>query len=143
MKGVTWILLLVNSCISLAANSQNKLDTVVMDYLRSIKHTPSPVLEVSKKRNKTIRNANFYVEKTNSFQHERILLNTFLFGSTTSHSRKYFILQIKSADNTIHQIIDDLTLEKAINNLFFYIQKYQLSESEKSLLVRELTYAYN
>ena len=143
MKTVIIILTLFLSFLMASGYGQSYSDSVIIQYLRTVKGIPAPTLEITKKKNKTVRSANFFIELTDSLQRKDMYLKTFLFGSSSSHTRKYFLLQVNFRGTVRSKIIDSATFENAITSLLVYIQEWNLSDAEKSVLVRELTYAYN
>lgn len=143
MKKIGVILTVFLSFLMIGGYSQSSTDSTVMQYLRTVKDTPTPILKITKKRGKTLRSTNFFIELTDSLQHKDMNLKTFIFGSSASHARKYFLLQAISNGLVQNKIIDSPTLETAIISLFAYIKKWDLSDAEKSVFVREITYAYN
>jgi hypothetical protein len=137
------IMILFIGLLSMRCYSQSSADSAVMQYLRKIKDEPSPTLKITVKKGKTIRSANFFVEPMDSLSNETIALRTFIFGSSASHSRKYFLLQIFLPKGKEDKIIDDEGIEHAITSLLAFIKQFQLADTEKAVLIRALTYAYN
>lgn len=127
----------------MAGNGQITTDSVVMRYLRSVPDIPTPTLKISKKKNKTLREANFFIEEMDSVFYENTMLNTFIFGSSASHTRRYFLIQALSGNKLDYFIIDSPKLESGINELFRVVQQWNLSDTKKAILVRELIYIYN
>jgi hypothetical protein len=123
--------------------SQTSVDSVVMAYLRTVKDIPQPSLEITRKKGKTIRSANFFVEAMDSLAKGELKFRTFIFGSAASHNRKYFLLQVHFPDKMENKIIDDLHLEQATVTMFSFIEQFRLTDAEKAIFIRELTYAYN
>ncbi|TXJ24896.1 MAG: hypothetical protein E6Q24_15220 [Chitinophagaceae bacterium] len=144
MKGIITAISIVFlfGCIT-SGYAQSATDSVVMQYLRTVKGIPEPVLTITKKKGRGVRSANFFVEPIDSLSRGKMKINTFLFGSAASHNRKYFLIQVRTTETTIDKIIDSLHLEQATAALFGFIEQFQLTDAEKSILIRALTYAYN
>lgn len=122
---------------------QSSIDSVIMTYLRTVPGIPTPFLEITKEKGRISRSANFFIEVTDSLRHQDIILKSFIFGPSASHARKYFLLQINSNGILTNKIVDSPNLEDGIVCLLSYLRAMDLSDAEKSVLVRELTYAYH
>jgi hypothetical protein len=122
--------------------SQSSIDSVVMNYLQNVPGIPTPILQVNKTKGNLSRSTNFFIEATDSVRHQDIIVKSFLFGSSASHARKYFLLQINSKGVVKNKIIDNPNIEDAIMSLLLCMHQWDLSDAEKSVLIRELTYAY-
>lgn len=136
-------ILIIAVSLSTPCHSQTLTDSTVMQYLRTVKDIPQPTLEISRKKGKVIRSANFFVEPMDSLSHGGVKFNTFLFGSAASHNRSYFLVQVYSPNGIVNKIIDDQHLEQAIAVLFSFIEQFQLTDAGKAILIRALSYAYN
>lgn len=136
--------ILVLAIIAVSAFGQSKVDSVIMQYLSTVKELPPPSLEIVRKnKKKAIRNANFYSEPYDSVQNASAKIITYIFGSSTSHARKYYLLKAEDKAAVTYKIIDDTTLEEAISALLDFIKEYGFENAEQSILVRGLTYVYN
>ncbi len=122
---------------------QSSIDSVIMTYLRTVPGIPTPFLEITKEEGKISRSANFFIEVTDSLRHQDIILKSFIFGPSVSHARKYFLLEINSKGILKNKIVDSPNLEDGIMCLLSFMRKMDLSDAEKSVFVRELTYAYH
>jgi len=122
--------------------AQESADSIVMRYLRSKPDIPAPFLKVEKKGGNAIRSQNFFNEPNTPINNDTINIVTFLFGSSASHSRKFFLIQIKAPHESTYKIIDDDHLGTAVNDLLKYLAPYKLSESKRAVLVNQLTYTY-
>ncbi|HRP55739.1 hypothetical protein [Agriterribacter sp.] len=132
------------SILASTAYPEATVDTVVMNYLRHVKDGPLPTLEVVRKnKRKSVRTSNFYLNPYANIQNDKISIAAYIFGSGTSHSRRYYLLETVANNKTQYKIIDDATKEGAVNNLFEYLKKFELTDGETSELVRGLTFVYN
>lgn len=114
-----------------------------MQYLRTAKSTQEPVLRITKKNGKVMREANFFIEPVDSLTKGSSKLTAILFGSAASHERKYFLLQVASTRGIENKIIDDQRIDEAVQALLAFVGNLDLSNAEKSVLLRALTFAYN
>lgn len=115
-----------------------------MQYLSTVKGLPAPSLEIARRsKKKTIRYANFYAEPYDSVQNASAKITTYIFGSATTHTRKYYLLKAEASEAVQYKIIDDDTLEGAIEDLIGSIKAYGFADADKSILIRGLTFVYN
>jgi hypothetical protein len=123
--------------------AQENADTIVLRYLRSKPDIPAPFLKVEKRGpKKGVISRNYFVEGNTPIKIDTFLISTFLFGPSSTHSRKYFLMQVKSSHFSTNKIIDDDTIEAALNDLFEFIRPYQLPDPQRALLVNQLSYTY-
>lgn len=122
---------------------QSSVDSAVMQFLRTVKKIPAPTLEIIKSNKKTLRSANFFIEPIDSLQNKNLKVKAFLFGSSVTHSRKYLLLTVSSKEVVENKIIDNKYLDSAITSLLHFMQERHLSDAEKSVLIRALTYVFN
>ena len=122
--------------------SQDNADTVVIRYLRSVPGLPEPFLKVAKNGHKGIRTQNYFNEPNEPIVNDSTRFITYLFGSSASHSRKYFLIQIQTENQESYKIIDDGRLEDAIKALYTFFSGYNLPDSKKAVFLNQLTYAY-
>lgn len=143
MKTARSILLILFLIFVTNGYSQNSIDSVVMQYLRRVSGIPAPVVKIVKKNNKTLRSANFFIEPIDSLQYKEVKIKAFLFGSSVTHARKYFFVRTNWKGTTENKIIDNIKLENALTSLLKFIERWELPDADKAVLVRALTYAYN
>lgn len=130
-------------CLGLSLHAQENADSIVIKYLRTKPDIPAPFLRVEKKgAHKGLRSQNFFNEPNTPIKVDSILISTYLFGSASSHDRKYFLIRITRSNSSIYKIIDDDNIEQAINNFLAFIQLYKVPNSQKAQLINQLTYAY-
>ena len=132
------VLILVGNCI----RAQTNTDSIVIQYLRSQPNTPAPFLKVIKKGRVKIREANYFIEPNHPIRKDILKISTFLFGSSASHSSKYFLIQVSISNKISYKIIDNSILEEAIKTFFSFIKPYNLPNTDKAILVNQLSYTY-
>jgi len=96
--------------------------------LQSQQNTPAPFLQVTKQGRETIRTANF-IERNEPVIKDTIKISTFLFGSSASHSSKYFLIQVFVSNKFLYKIIDRPSLEEGIQSPFTFIEPYDLPDA--------------
>jgi hypothetical protein len=123
---------------------QSKEDTVVMQYLSTVKNIPTPTLEIVRKsKRKVVRSANFFANAYDSVQNANVKITAYLFGSDASHARKYYLLKTDANEGIQYKVIDNAALEGAIADLLDFVKPFGLADAEKSVLIRGLTFVYN
>jgi hypothetical protein len=131
------LLIFVGSSIRAQAN----IDSIVIHYLQSQQNTPAPFLQVTKQGRETIRTANF-IEPNEPVIKDTIKISTFLFGSSASHSSKYFLIQVFVSNKFLYKIIDRPSLKEGIQSPFTFIEPYDLPDANKAVLINQLSYKY-
>ena len=122
--------------------AQNNTDSIVIQYLRSLPNIPAPFMNVIQKGKEKIRSSNYFVEPNLPISKDTIKIATFLFGSTASHSSKYFLIQVFISNKFFYKIIDNPILEEAIKSFFSFIKPYNLPDTDKAVLLNQLSYTY-
>jgi hypothetical protein len=137
------LLILCFLSITEILSAQENTDTIVMKYLRSKPDIPTPFLKVEKTGSrKGVISRNYFTEPNAPIKIDTILISTFLFGSSSTHSRKYFLLRIKTPHINTYKIIDDDRLETGLKVLFEYVRPYRLPDSQQAFLVNQFSYTY-
>lgn len=131
--------------LPLLAQSQkrSKIDSVVIQFLKSQPNTSTPILTISGNKKKGIISRNYFWDENNrSVFKDSIKIITYLFGSGVSHTRAYLLIDIiiKKQDN--YHIVECPKVEDGIKELLNLIQAYNLSDSQKAVLLHQLTVAY-
>ena len=134
--------ILLGIAMPVLVHSQDNADSAVLRYLRTKPDIPAPFLKVVRKGNKGVRSQNYFNEPNEPIKNDSITFTTYLFGSSASHNRKYFLIEIKTTSAKMFKIIDDDNLEDGIKSLFAFLAKYHLSDSKKAVFVNQLTYTY-
>lgn len=123
--------------------SQSSVDSAVIQYLRTVKNIPYPELTITRLRKGEERSANFYISPIGKIIVNSNEFQTFIFGSSASHTRKYLLIKVISGKKVIQKVLDNAEIEDAINDLISFIKAFKLSNSDKSFLIRQLTFTYN
>lgn len=135
-------LIIVLIFVSSHIRAQNNTDSIVVQYLRSQPNTPAPFLKVITKGKERIRTTNYFIEPNHPIKKDTLKISTFLFGSSASHSSKYFLIQVSISNKSLYKIIDTSVLEEAIKTFFSFIKPYNLPDTDKAVLVNQLSYTY-
>jgi hypothetical protein len=145
MATINKYLFLILCFLSVQGNlkAQENTDSIVLRYLRSKPDIPTPFLKVEKKGpRKGLISQNYFTDANTPIKIDSVLISTFLFGSSSTHSRKYFLLRMKSSHVNTYKIIDDDTFEAGLNDLLEYVRPYRLPDPQKAFLVNQLSYTY-
>ena len=82
------------------------------------------------------------LDSNQTVKRDTVKICTFLFGSNSSHSSKHFLIEVFTSNKSYYKIIDNSNIKDAIENFFSFIKEYNLSDSDKAILIRQLCYAY-
>jgi hypothetical protein len=125
------------------AQAKSKIDSVVINFLKSQPNTPTPVLKITGNGKKGTISRNYFWNKNQPITKDSVTITTYLFGSGASHSTvTHLLLDIMIPKKEKYRIIESKTVEEGIKELMQLIQPFNLSDSQKAILINQLTVAY-
>lgn len=137
------IAIILSLFLSVGASGQLNIDTVIIRYLQTVKGIPKPELIITKQNSRIIHSTNYFVLQLENIKSLDKEFKTFLFGSTTSHEKKYFLIQVLSNKHVVNKVIDNPSFEDGVKEVFLFLKEFNVSDETKSFIIRQLTFAYN
>jgi hypothetical protein len=128
--------------LTVSTSGQVNIDSVILRYLRTVKGISNPEVSTTVKNGITIHAANYFVFPLENIKSLDKEFRTFLFGSTSSHERKYFLIQVISEKMVTNKIIDCSSFEDGKTEILLFLKKFNVSNKSENLIIRQLRFAY-
>jgi hypothetical protein len=124
------------------AQAKSKIDSIVIEFLSKQPNTPKPILKITGNERKGTITRNYFWQANDPIIKDSVRIDTYLFGSGGSHCSTYLLTAITSHKNTEYHVIERKTIEEAIKDLIEVVEPFRLFDSQKALLINQLTIAY-
>jgi hypothetical protein len=141
-KILTFLVFLFFFSLTKSVCGQSNIDTVIIRYLRTLKGIPSPELSITTQNGRAVRSANYFLSPLEVIKSFDIEFRTFLFGSNSSHEKKYFLIQVLRKKIAVNKIIDSSTFKDGQSEVLLFLKNYNISDEKKSLIIKQLIVAY-
>lgn len=141
-KILTFLVFLSFFSLTNSVCGQSNIDTVIIRYLRTLKGIPSPELSITIQNGRAVRSANYFLSPLEVIKLFDIEFRTFLFGSNSSHEKKCFLIQVLRKKIVVNKIIDSSTFKDGQSQVLLFLKNYNISDEKKSLIVKQLAFAY-
>lgn len=138
------VLLIIALTLPIYSKGQEtiNIDSVVIKFLRTQPNISKPFLTITRNGKKGTVSRNYFYHPNEAVTKDSVKIITYLFGSADSHAPVYLLITVLQPDKEEYKIVESKTIEQGISELFKFIQPLKLSESQKAVLINQLSYTY-
>lgn len=124
----------VCSCAQTSIN----IDSIVIKFLQTKSSTSAPILTKKREGKKEVISRNYFFESNKPITKDNVRINTYVFGSSDSHAPIFFMITAEQQGLEMVKIFESKTIGEAINDALKFVEPFQLTESQKAVIVNHL-----